>query len=173
MQIRKNKQLWLIVAGVAVLLLAGLAVFYSSNRKGMAVSAVTPQPTPSASTSASSAPATSTTPTPEIPSKFSPTPTPTPVSGVVVNIDSITPRADGTLKIANTVLGTSTGTCKLEIIDPDQQKTSFAGTIETNGPAFFCSLEAITGVTKSGSWTAKLTASANGASGSSSKDFTK
>jgi hypothetical protein len=75
--------------------------------------------------------------------------------------------------VANTVVGASSGSCILELTDPTGQKTSLAGTIKTSGSAFFCSFDAINGITKSGTWTAKLTAATNSGNGYQIMTFKK
>ena len=102
-----------------------------------------------------------------------PAPTPTPLGRINVSIDTITPRPDGTLKVANTVSLVNSGSCLLELTDPADRKTSFTGTISPSGQSYFCSLESISGVTETGTWSAKLTATSNGASGYQIMTFKK
>lgn len=171
--IYKQPFVWAITA--AVVLIVGWFVCLQFNKPASSGSSngvvgVTPQASPSPSSSSSSGSKTP-TPTPSTPSKFSPTPTPTPVNGIVVNIDTITPRADGTLLVANNVLGATSGSCILDLTGPTH--LTFNGTIEIGGSYYFCSFSGINGVTQSGTWTAKLTATSGSTSGSDTQEFTK
>jgi cytoskeletal protein RodZ len=112
-------------------------------------------------------------PTPSPESKTAPTSSAVPASELDVSIDTITPRSDGSLGVANTVKGASSGSCTLELTDPSNQKTTVFGSIHPSGPSFFCSFEPITGVTKSGTWSARLSATSGAKSGFQLMNFKK
>lgn len=176
MALNINKTTWVTVAGVFLLTLGGLAFYSISSHKSTTTRVVSPVPPvpakPGASGNSGDA-AKSSVPTSSPQNTVAPRATPSPTGGIQVSIDSLTPRSDGTLRVANTVLGASSGSCLLELTDPTGLKTNFSGTIITSGTSLFCSLESITGVTKSGTWSAKLTATSSALSGYQSASFKK
>ena len=99
-----------------------------------------------------------------------PTPAATPLS---VTHMTITPQGDsaGTIRVANTVTGTSSATCALTLTSPSAITRSVTGSLLYSGSSYFCSFGSITGINEKGTYTARLTAATTSTSAYADTSF--
>jgi hypothetical protein len=170
-RLNKQQKLTALIAVVLILVL-GTLVFSARRSREAAIATPTATPTPSPGQPGNpgdvAKEAQSTVP----PTAKPTTPTPAPAS-IGISDFTVTPQGDGTVHVANIITGASSGTCSIELSHSGSSTITQVGSIITSGTYYFCSFGAIAGVTDTGSWTAKLTATSGSLSGSATTSFTK